>query len=378
MDMNTLQGLMPSPGRAVDYPALLEAIPSLRALAATPQDPVFHQEGDVWTHTMMVVDALLADPVYQRANPEQQFVLFYAAVLHDIAKPSCTVIDEITGKIGQPGHSRRGAVDARILLWQAGVPFELRETICRIINVHQLPFFALAGDKSGRSAEQILHRLSWELPVWMLCAVASADMQGRGFAGKQGVLDDIEVFRLLAEDEGCLDQPKAFADDYTRRSYFRGASVLPQYSLYREVRGSQVIVLAGLPASGKDTWVNEHAPKLAVVSFDDARQELGLSHGDKGPVAQYAIDKAKALLRRREPFVWNSTHLSQQMRKKTLDLLYSYDADVQLVYLEQSERELMRRNARRDTTLRNKDIERMYFRWEVPTPVEADRVEYQV
>ncbi|MCP3748853.1 AAA family ATPase [Pseudomonas sp. SBB6] len=378
MDMNTLQGLMPSPGRAVDYPALLEAIPSLRALAATPQDPVFHQEGDVWTHTMMVVDALLADPVYQRATPEQQFVLFYAAVLHDIAKPSCTVIDEITGKVGQPGHSRRGAVDARILLWQAGVPFELRETICRIISVHQLPFFALAGDKSGRSAEQILHRLSWELPLWMLCAVASADMQGRGFAGKQGVLDDIEVFRLLAEEEGCLDQPKAFADDYTRRSYFRGASVLPQYSLYREVQGSQVIVLAGLPASGKDTWVSQHAADLAVVSFDDARQELGLSHGDKGPVAQYAIDKAKALLRRREPFVWNSTHLSQQMRKKTLDLLYSYDADVQLVYLEQSERELMRRNARRDTTLRNKDIERMYFRWEVPTPVEADRVEYQV
>ncbi|MFJ2548643.1 AAA family ATPase [Pseudomonas sp. NPDC087612] len=378
MDMNTLRALMPGPGRAVDYPALLEAIPSLRALAATPQDPVYHQEGDVWTHTMMVVDALLADPAYQRATPEQQFVLFYAAVLHDIAKPSCTVIDEVTGKIGQPGHSRRGAVDARILLWQAGTPFELRESICRIISVHQLPFFALAGDKSGRSAEQILHRLSWELPVWMLCAVASADMQGRGFAGKQGLLDDIEVFRLLAEDEGCLDRPKAFADDYTRRCYFRGASVLPQYSLYREVQGSQVIMLAGLPASGKDTWVNQHAADLAVVSFDDARQELGLSHGDKGPVAQYAIDKAKTLLRRREPFVWNSTHLSQQMRKKTLDLLYSYDADVRLVYLEQSERELMRRNARRDTTLRNKDIERMYFRWEVPTPVEADRLEYQV
>ncbi|MCE6983514.1 metal-dependent phosphohydrolase, partial [Pseudomonas frederiksbergensis] len=90
-----------------------------------PQDPVYHQEGDVWTHTMMVVDALLADPAYQRASPDQQFVLFYAALLHDIAKPSCTVIDEITGKIGQPGHSRRGAVDARILLWQAGVPFEL-------------------------------------------------------------------------------------------------------------------------------------------------------------------------------------------------------------------------------------------------------------
>lgn len=36
---------------------------------------------------------------------------YYAALLHDIAKPSTNVIDPVNGKIGQPGHSRRGTVD---------------------------------------------------------------------------------------------------------------------------------------------------------------------------------------------------------------------------------------------------------------------------
>ena len=37
-----------------------------------------------------------------------------------------------------------------------------------------------------------------------------------------------------------------------------------------------------------------------------------------------SADRAKSLLREKQPFVWNSTHLSAQMRKKTLDLLYAY------------------------------------------------------
>ncbi|KAG1433511.1 hypothetical protein G6F57_022096 [Rhizopus arrhizus] len=43
-------------------------------------------------------------------------------------------------------------------------------------------------------------------------------------------------------------------------------------------------------------------------------------------VAHLAIARARELLRRKAPFVWNATHLSELMRKKTLDLLYSYHA----------------------------------------------------
>jgi predicted kinase len=66
------------------------------------------------------------------------------------------------------------------------------------------------------------------------------------------------------------------------------------------------------------------------------------------------------------------------MRSRTLDLLYGYGAQVEIVYLERPEEEIMRRNQRRDTSLRNDDIRRMLFKWEVPLPTEAHRVRYEV
>ena len=152
----------------------------------------------------------------------------------------------------------------------------------------------------------------------------------------------------------------------------------PDYPLFQEP-GSQVIVMSGLPASGKNTWVARHHPDLPVISFDDAREELGLRHGkNEGMVAHLAIDRARELLRRKAPFVWNATHLSELMRKKTLDLLYSYQAQVELVYLEQPRAELLRRNSRRDTSLSNKTLTGMLHRWDLPLPTEAHRVTYAV
>lgn len=379
MDMKTLTALVPSPGKEADWKALLDLVPGLAALEQAPQDPVYHSEGNVLIHTRLVVEAVLASAAYAGGTEEERFILFYTCLLHDIAKPSTTVIDEVTGRIGQPGHSARGAIDTRLMLWRAAVPFQIRETICRLITHHQLPFFALAGDRSGNPPEFLIRRLSWEIPVWLLCAVATADMQGRGFVGKQRVLDDIEVFRLMAEEDQCLATPKAFTDDYTRMAYFRGANVSPDYALHEPYEGSRVIVMSGMPASGKNTWVASNYPQMPVVSFDDARDELGIAHGkNEGLVAHAAVDKAKQLLRDRASFVWNATHLSRQMRKKSLDLLYAYGASVTVVYHEQPESEILRRNTRRDTSLRNKDLMRMLYKWEVPTPVEATRVEYEV
>ena len=64
------------------------------------------------------------------------------------------------------------------------------------------------------------------------------------------------------------------------------------------------------------------------------------------------------------------------MRKKTLDLLFAYDAQVELVYLEQPPKVIFKRNTQRDTSLPNKAIERMLFKWEVPLPTEAHVVAY--
>jgi predicted kinase len=370
-----LVGYVPAPGQTPDWAWFLHAIPALALLEATPQDPLYHAEGNVWIHTRMVVDALMGGDDYARATADERFVLFYAALLHDIAKPATTVIDA-AGRVGQPGHSRRGAIDARILCWHAGVPFDLREQLCRIITVHQLPFFALAGNRNGQSAEFLVRKLSHELDLRLLAAVAQADMEGRSYEKKHDCLLDIELFRELARDEQCYGQPKRFADRHTRLSYCRGAQIAPDF-VHHQNPGAKVTVMSGLPASGKNVWVAQHRAGLPVVSIDDARAQLGLRHGaNEGAAAHRAIDLAKELLRARAPFVWNTTHLSAQMRKKTLDLLFAYDAEVEMVYLEQPPQVIFKRNTQRDTSLPNKSIERMLFKWEVPLPTEAHEVRY--
>ena len=77
----------------IDWDGLYTLIPQLAALSSTPQDPIHHAEGDVLTHTKMVCAELLALPEYTQADLERRFVLFFAALLHDIAKPSCTVLE---------------------------------------------------------------------------------------------------------------------------------------------------------------------------------------------------------------------------------------------------------------------------------------------
>lgn len=375
---NDIRALVPAAGKQPDFKACLEAFPELELAKLTPQNPVYHGEGDVWTHTMMVVEELLALPDYQAATRDEQEIVFLAALLHDISKHSTTVVDQVTGAIGQPGHSRKGAIDTRIALWDAGMPFEARETVCRLVNVHQVPFWVMEGSRRGKSPEFLVRELSWQVDLRLLALLAEADMRGRICADKQKVLDNIELFRELAREEGCCGTPRAFADDHTRVSYFRGADVHPDYALFQEA-GSQVTVMSGLPASGKDTWVAANRKGLPVVSFDDARAELGLKHGEnEGQAAHYAVDKAKELLRQKAPFVWNATHLSLQSRQKTLDLLFAYNAQVELVYLERPRAELLRRNNKRNTSLSNKALLAMVHKWELATPVETHSIRYEV
>lgn len=375
MKWSDIQQLVPTSGRDPDFEACLRAFPSLEFAKQTPQG-AYHREGDVWTHTKMVLNELLALPAYQSSPRADQEILYLAALLHDIAKYSTTVIDPDTGNISQPGHSARGAVDARIALWDLGVPFAVREAICGLIRVHQLPFFATTGSRNGKSPEFIVRELSWQARISLLSTLAEADMRGRICDDKQGVLNNIDQFRNLAREEGCYDTPRHFADAHTRVRYFRGANVHPDYPLYQE-KGSEVTVMAGLPASGKNHYVTTHLHGLPVLSFDDMLEELGMRHGkNNGKAAHAAVDRAKELLRKKAPFVWNATNISDLMRTKCLDLLYRYDAQVRIVYIEQPRPVLLRRNKSRDTTLTNKALEAMLHRWNPPLVTEAHSVEY--
>ena len=225
--MRLLEYVPCPPNWTLDWDGLNERLPDLRRLKTCPQDPVWHAEGNVWVHTRMVLEALVAMPEWRGMPDRQRQIVFLAALLHDIGKVYCTKTEE-DGRITSRGHSRRGAVDARKLLWRLGVPFVLREAIAGIIQYHQIPFFLLDRADSRRLAL----RTSLLACNRHLALHAIADARGRICEDQAGILGNVELFEHYCEELGCLDGPYPFPDAHTRFSYFRSDGRPPDVPIF--------------------------------------------------------------------------------------------------------------------------------------------------
>jgi putative nucleotidyltransferase with HDIG domain len=349
----------------------IQVFPWVRRLADCPQDPVHHAEGDVWIHTRMVLETLLAMPAFRALPAADRDAVYVACLMHDVGKPSTTRVED--GRITAKGHSRAGELLARRLLWGLGAPFALREAVCALVRYHQIPFYLV--DRAD--AQRVAAEVSLSARCDLLALVAEADIRGRVCADTDRIVDQIELFRELCREEGCLTGPRRFASDHTRVVYFRSdpaAGRHPDVEAWDDTE-VEVTVMSGLPGAGKDTWVREHLGALPVVSLDALRAELDVDPtGAQGEVVQAARDRAKEHLRRREPFVWNATHLSRQRRGPIVDMCLDYKARVRIVYLEAPASVLFVQNRARPAAVPEAIIHRMTERWEVPALTEAHEV----
>lgn len=129
------------------------------AMRQTPQPIKYHGEGDVFTHTMMVYDALQSLPEYQSLNERQKHILNIATLLHDAGKIVTTICS--AGELEAPHHAPRGSRMARELLWKEyGLCgdreiMQVRETICLLIRFHSFPPHAIDDQSALR-----LHRIA--------------------------------------------------------------------------------------------------------------------------------------------------------------------------------------------------------------------------
>src|SRR4051812_18657809 len=92
-----------------DWKDLRSSYSWVRDMEGVPQDPRHHAEGDVATHTQMVLEALAALPEYAALNPHIRELIWMAALLHDVEKRSTTFMEE-GGAIVSPGHAKKGAL----------------------------------------------------------------------------------------------------------------------------------------------------------------------------------------------------------------------------------------------------------------------------
>lgn len=367
-----------------DWPGLMHTPVSalLSRMEEVRQNPVWHGEGNAARHTRLVCEALSADPAFRALPVRSQQELSVAALLHDIGKIPNTKLED--GQWVAPHHSTTGARMARELLWKefglCGTPENqsFRETVCLLIRHHMLPGHILdQADPEKRLLRMAADRkLCRDFSIEQLCLLARADVLGRIAPDTEELLEKVTLCRQEAEAAGCLNEPGTFGDAYTQRAYFQGRKVWRAQSLYNDAWG-EVILLSGLPGTGKDTWIREHASHLPMISLDELRRIMGVSPADgQGSVVQAAKEQARKYLRARQSFIWNATNLTEPMRSKLISLFENYGAAVRIVYLETGWEENLRRNADRKDAVPEHAVEAMLGKLVPPQRWEAQFVEW--
>ncbi len=159
--------------RACDW---LRHFPELAGMVGVPQEPEWHPEGDVWTHTLHCVDALAHDPVWRTEDEVTRIAWMFAVLLHDCGKPACTTREERDGvtRIVSPGHEIVGGEFAERFLARIAAPRELAERVIPLVTQH-MGYLQVGTDRAVRRLARRLHPET----IDGLAAVIRADLGGR-------------------------------------------------------------------------------------------------------------------------------------------------------------------------------------------------------
>ena len=147
-----------------------EWFPEAEALIGVPQNPVHHAEGDVWTHTMMVIDAA-AGLRGRAANP---LGLMLAAVTHDFGKAVCTEV--VNGAIHAYGHETKGLPLIRDFLTRITSEKKLIDYVLNLSENHMRPNTAASAGSSVKSTNRMFDE---SVDPEALIAIALADDLGK-------------------------------------------------------------------------------------------------------------------------------------------------------------------------------------------------------
>jgi putative nucleotidyltransferase with HDIG domain len=146
--------------------------PGLLALVGSPQRFKFHPEGDVWNHTLLVVEAM--SKLNIPASMGRVF-LTIAALLHDIGKPQVTYTHQ-DGSVVTKGHGPAGLPLARKFLSSIMAPSSVSKPVLRIIERHMDMSFR---EPMAMSLKILARRLAPFCDLRHFWAIAKADWDGR-------------------------------------------------------------------------------------------------------------------------------------------------------------------------------------------------------
>ena len=306
-------------------------------------DPIslnpYHLESDVWTHTMMVCKQA------ENASYEVQI----AALLHDIGKPSTRAVNPKNGRVSFFNHDSVSA-------------FMSLEIIKR-------PELGLSKEQQVRIFNMIaLHTQMFKLDKIQI--------------GKIGDFELVDALEQLRYADHC----GRFTSVHSQQYEPRDINCLREGP--RETN-KEVLILCGLPASGKSSWRNNMRRSYRLVSRDSIIEEVGKgeSYNEKwNSVNQKNIDKllqddfrdAKEWGDEGVTLVVDMTHMSKKSRRKSLSHFGKEYKKKCVVFLTDLPT-LFERNEKREGKVIDREvIDRMMKSFYPPTYEEFDEIEYVI
>jgi tRNA nucleotidyltransferase (CCA-adding enzyme) len=151
--------------------------PELAALEGCPQEPEWHPEGDVWTHTLLCLDRGVEE--CEGLDRERRLTVMLALLCHDLGKPSTT--EMVEGRIRSYDHEAAGVAPAVALLDRLKIHtsngYDVRHQVLQLVSHHLTPSHFFKNRE--RVGEGAFRRLARKLEPELLYRVSRADCRGR-------------------------------------------------------------------------------------------------------------------------------------------------------------------------------------------------------
>lgn len=215
--------------------------PELKALIGVPQNPVYHAEGDVWNHTMLVLD----EAVKLRHRTSNPYWFMLTALVHDFGKAVTT--EEKNGVLHAYDHETKGLPLAEDFLRRLTGESKLIRYVLNLTELHMKPNTAAAM----HSAPKVTTRMFDAAidPEALICIA-------------------------LADDRGRISQKPAPSTEeflYARLELYRELMARPYVT-------GQDLIAAGLTPAADFSQILQYAHKLRLSGVDKEnalRQTLG-------------------------------------------------------------------------------------------------------
>ena len=174
-----LQADRPSHGfqLALELGVIGQLFPELKALVGCEQEPEWHPEGDVWLHTLLVIDQ--ARTRIDDLDRPQQVALMLGALCHDFGKPATTAF--IDGRIRSRNHEEAGIEPTKAFLDRLNVHtllgYDIRGQVVGLVAHHLKP--GMWHQSVSPVGDGAFRRLAKKVDLELLARLAKSDCLGR-------------------------------------------------------------------------------------------------------------------------------------------------------------------------------------------------------